>query len=95
MSESTEQVAAKVEAPVDTTTIVETNTEYPPSVHKVHRQLLAIFDPENIAKDNFFRELVERTPEGCKGSHTHTHIETQSCLLTTSCRGSHQEVVHD
>lgn len=64
MSESTEQVAAKVEAPVDTTTIVETNTEYPPSVHKVHRQLLAIFDPENIAKDNFFRELVERTPEG-------------------------------
>lgn len=68
MSDSTEQVA-KVETPVDNT-IVETSTdagaEYPPSVHKVHRQLLIIFDPENIAKDNFFRELVERTPEGCK-----------------------------
>lgn len=90
MSESTEQVAAKVEAPVDTTTttaVVETSTEYPPSVHKVHRQLLAIFDPENIAKDNFFRELVERTPEGCKKI---SYTRTRSCLLTTmSCRGSY------
>lgn len=41
-------------------------TEYPPSVHKVHRQLVAIFDAENLKKDNFFRELVERDPEGCK-----------------------------
>lgn len=43
-----------------------TEVEYPPNVHKVHRQLLAIFDPENIKKDNFFRELVERDPEHCK-----------------------------
>ncbi|KAK4509859.1 uncharacterized protein ATC70_007163 [Mucor velutinosus] len=63
----------KVEA-VDTTPVVQDEAmpeaaaasstgEYPPSVHKVHRQLLAIFDPENIKKDNFFRELVERDPE--------------------------------
>jgi hypothetical protein len=40
--------------------------EYPPNVHKLHRQLVAIFDPENLKKDNFFRELVERDSEGCK-----------------------------
>lgn len=66
----------KVDA-VDTTPVVQDEAmpeaadassatgEYPPSVHKVHRQLLAIFDPENIKKDNFFRELVERNPEHC------------------------------
>ena len=51
-----------VAVPEDATT---TKVEYPPNVHKVHRQLLAIFDPENIKKDNFFRELVERDPEHC------------------------------
>ncbi|KAI7905668.1 SNF2 family N-terminal domain-containing protein [Cokeromyces recurvatus] len=35
----------------------------PPKVHNVQRQLLAIFDPENLKKDNFFRELVEKDPE--------------------------------
>ena len=68
----TQSQETMVDTPVETVqeTMVmeetESAVEYPPSVHKVHRQLLAIFDPESIAKDNFFRELVERTPEGCK-----------------------------
>jgi len=65
--------AVKVET-ADTTPVVEgeavqeatTTEEYPSNVHKVHRQLLAIFDPENIKKDAFFRELVERDPEHCR-----------------------------
>lgn len=46
----------------ETTPVVE----QPPNVHAVLAQLKAIFDPENLAKDNFFRELVERDAEGCK-----------------------------
>lgn len=40
--------------------------EQPPNVHAVLAQLSAIFDPENLKKDNFFRELVERDAEGCE-----------------------------
>lgn len=40
--------------------------EQPPNVHAVLKQLGAIFDPENLKKDNFFRELVERDAGGCK-----------------------------
>lgn len=40
--------------------------EQPPNVHAVLGQLSAIFDPANLEKDNFFRELVERNAEGCK-----------------------------
>lgn len=36
------------------------------NVHKVQRQLFAIFDPENLAKDNFFRELYEKDPDHCE-----------------------------
>lgn len=32
---------------------------------QVNQQLHEIFDPENLKKDNFFRELVEKDPEGC------------------------------
>lgn len=36
------------------------------NVHQVQRQLVAIFDPENLKKDNFFRELMEKDPDHCK-----------------------------
>lgn len=34
--------------------------------YKVQRQLLAIFDPENVKKDHFLREMIERDAERCK-----------------------------
>lgn len=46
----------------DSTPVVE----QPQIVHDVLAQLEAIFDPESIKKDNFFRELVERDAGGCK-----------------------------
>jgi hypothetical protein len=36
------------------------------TAYKVQRQLLAIFDHENVKKDQFFRELIEKDPEHCK-----------------------------
>jgi SWI/SNF-related matrix-associated actin-dependent regulator of chromatin subfamily A member 5 len=35
-------------------------------VEEVNKQLHEIFSSENLKKDNFFRELVEKDSEGCK-----------------------------
>lgn len=57
---------AATEAVIEEDITMEPVVEQPPIVHDVLEQLGAIFDPENIKKDNFFRELVERDAGGCK-----------------------------
>jgi hypothetical protein len=44
------------------------------AAYKVQRQLLAIFDHENVKKDQFFRELIEKDPEHCKIATLESYI---------------------
>lgn len=61
-------------------------------VEEVNKQLHEIFSSENLKKDNFFRELVEKDSEGCKQKRS---SKTRKKLLICLYRGSYQKNEYD